>query len=115
MKSTNNASLGVGVGEVDAGAVALDGEEGGSLLADVGVGVEPPAAQVGLGLAGHGEVADLARLDLDLALGVHRLPRLLQLEVGGGDGRGALVQLVGKRERPSALLFSDVVKFHRRN
>ena len=71
-----NASLGVGVGEVDARAVALHGEQRRPLLADVRVRVEAPAAQVRLGLARHREVAHLARLDLDLALGVDRLARL---------------------------------------
>ena len=70
--------------------------------------MEAPAAQVRLGLARHGEVADLARLDLDLALGVHRLPGLLQLEVGGGDGGGALVQLVRQREWAPGLGLSGV-------
>ena len=70
--------------------------------------MEAPAAQVRLCLARHGEVAHLARLDLDLALGVHRLPGLLQLEVRGGDAGGAIVQLVGQREGPSGLLFYDI-------
>ena len=48
--------------------------------------------------------SSLARLDFDLALGVDGLPRLLQLEVGRGDGGGAIVQLAGQRERPSVKL-----------